>query len=143
MDFTSLDWGKILTVLAGAMLFSLILAILLLLLAYRRLKRIQIPPGADFFTTLRRVPLVLVIILDLLDFALDFMAIPIGWTLLRHLGLGNLIGVTLVEELIPGTQFIPLLTISWLLARAGVHLPTRSLKDYGDQISPDRKRPSR
>ncbi len=143
MDLTSPDWGKILMVLAGAMLVSLILAVVLLLLAYRRLKRIQIPPGADFFTTLRRVPLVLVIILDLLDFALDFMAIPVGWALLRHLGLGNLIGVTVVEELIPGTQFIPLLTASWLLARAGVHLPLRPLKEYGDQISAERKHPPR
>jgi hypothetical protein len=125
------------------MLVSLILALLLLLLAYRRLKRIRIPPRADFFTTLRHVPLVLVIILDLLDFALDFMAIPIGWALLRHLGLGNLIGVTVVEELIPGTQFIPTLTISWLLARAGVRLPSRSLKDYADHVSPKRDRPPR
>jgi hypothetical protein len=45
--------------------------------------------------------------------------------------------------LIPGTQFIPTLTISWLLALAGVRLPTRALKDYADRVAPDRKRPPR
>jgi hypothetical protein len=112
--------GKILLIGMG---ISFVLAALLLILTYRRLKRIQVPPHADFFTTLRHVPLSLVLILDLLDFSLDFLGAPVGWMILSHLGLESLRGVTLVEGLLPGTQIIPTLTGAWLLAKAGVHLP--------------------
>jgi hypothetical protein len=112
--------GKILLIGMG---LSFVLAALLLILTYRRLKRLQVPPHADFFTTLRHVPLSLVLILDLLDFSLDFLGAPLGWMILSHLGLESLRGVTLVEGLIPGTQFIPTLTGAWLLAQFGVRLP--------------------
>ena len=111
-------WGQVMLV---AMLLSVILASLLLVLTYRRLKRIRIPPGADFLTTLRHVPLTLVLVLDLLDFGLDFFSVPIAWTILGRLGLQSLRGVTVVEELIPGTQFLPTMTAAWLVARL---LPT-------------------
>jgi hypothetical protein len=111
-------WGQVMLV---AMLFSVILASLLLVLTYRRLKRIRLPPGADFLTTLRHVPLTLVLFLDLLDFGLDFLSAPIAWTILGRLGLQSLRGVTVVEELIPGTQFLPTMTAAWLVARL---LPT-------------------
>ena len=111
-------WGQVMLV---AMLLSVILASLLLVLTYRRLKRIRIPPGADFLTTLRHVPLTLALFLDLLDFGLDFFSVPIAWTILGRLGLQSLRGVTVVEELIPGTQFLPTMTAAWFLARL---LPT-------------------
>ena len=107
-------WGQVMLV---AMLLSVILASLLLVLTYRRLKRIRIPPGADFLTTLRHVPLTLALFLDLLDFGLDFFSVPIAWTILGRLGLQSLRGVTVVEELIPGTQFLPTMTAAWLVAR--------------------------
>jgi len=107
-------WGQVMLV---AMLLSVILASLLLVLTYRRLKRIRIPPGADFLTTLRHVPLTLVLFLDLLDFGLDFFSVPIAWTVLGRLGLQSLRGVTIVEELIPGTQFLPTMTAAWFVAR--------------------------
>ena len=100
-----------------AMLLSLVLAGVLIVLTYRRLKRIRIPPGADFVTTLRHVPLTLVLFLDLLDFGLDFFSAPIAWVILGRLGLQSLRGVTVVEEIIPGTQFLPTMTAAWFAAR--------------------------
>ena len=98
-------------------LLSLLVALLLLLLIYRRLRRLNVPPEADFLTTLRAVPLSLVIFLDLLDLGLDFLAVPFAWVLLGHLGLKGLRGVTVVEELIPGTQLVPTMTAVWLAVR--------------------------
>jgi hypothetical protein len=69
-------------VMLMAMLLSVVAASLLLALTYRRLKRLRIPPGADFLTTLRHVPLTLVLFLDLLDFGLDFFSAPIAWVIL-------------------------------------------------------------
>jgi len=100
-----------------AMLLSVVLAGVLIVLTYRRLKRIRIPPGADFVTTLRHVPLTLVLFLDLLDFGLDFFSVPIAWVILGKLGLQSLRGVTVVEEIIPGTQFLPTMTAAWFVAR--------------------------
>ena len=79
--------------------------------------RIHIPPDADFVTTLRHVPLSLVLFLDLLDFGLDFFSVPIAWVLLSKLGLQSLRGVTVVEEIIPGTQLLPTMTAAWFAAR--------------------------
>jgi hypothetical protein len=107
-------WGQ---VMLAAMLLSLVLAVVLMALTYRRLKRLHVPPDADFFTTLRHVPLTLVILLDLLDFGLDFFSVPIAWVLLNKLGLQSLRGVTVVEEIIPGTQFLPTMTAAWIVAR--------------------------
>jgi hypothetical protein len=104
-------------VLLIAMPISVVLAGLLLALTYRRLRRIRIPPGADFFTALRHVPLTLVLFLDLLDFGLDFFSVPIAWVVLGRLGLQPLRGVTVVEEIIPGTQFLPTMTAAWFAAR--------------------------
>lgn len=107
-------WGQIMLV---AMLISLLLAVALMAFTYRRLKRLRVPPEADFFTTLRYVPLTLVIFLDLLDFGLDFFSAPIAWVLLGRLGLQSLRGVTVVEEILPGTQFLPTMTLAWCAAR--------------------------
>ena len=104
-------------VMLAAMLLSLALAVVLIAVTYRRLKRIHIPPDADFVTTLRHVPLSLVLFLDLLDFGLDFFSVPIAWVLLSKLGLQSLRGVTVVEEIIPGTQLLPTMTAAWFAAR--------------------------
>jgi hypothetical protein len=55
--------------------------------------------------------------LDLLDLALDFLAAPLAWVILDQLGLKGLRGVTVVESLLPGTQLIPTLTLSWVIVR--------------------------
>ena len=96
---------------------SLALAVLLLVWVVWRVRRVNLPPGADFMTTLRATPFEVVLLLDLLDFALDFLSAPIAWVLLGRLGLGALRGITVVEDLIPGTQLIPTMTLAWLAAR--------------------------
>ncbi len=124
MEFlSSIDWRFVGNALLIAMGASVVLAILLIILTYRRLKRIEVPSNAEFFTTLRHVPISWVLILDLLDFGLDFLGAPIGWLILSQLGLESLRGVTLVEGLLPGTQIVPTLTVAWLLAKAGVQMP--------------------
>jgi hypothetical protein len=61
--------------------------------------------------------LVLVILLDLLDFGLDLFSAPIMWVALDRMGLPNLRNKAVVEALIPFTQPIPTFTLSWIAAR--------------------------
>ncbi len=82
-----------------------------------RVRRINVPAGADFLTTLRATPLSVVLLLDALDMALDVFSAPISWIILGRLGLGALRGVTVVKDLVPFTQFIPAMTVAWILAR--------------------------
>lgn len=117
MEFSS-DWtaslGIVLLLVAAGALAA---AGFLLWRVYRGLSRLNVPAGADFLTTLRAVPLSLVVALDLLDFALDFLAIPIVWTVLSRFRLQRLRDVATVEALVPFTQPIPFLTLAWLVAR--------------------------
>jgi hypothetical protein len=105
---------RVFLILAG---IGLLLTLILLGWVIWRVRRIRLPPDADFLTALRLTPLAVVILLDLLDFSLDFLSAPFSWTLLSYLGLKPLRGVTIVEALIPGTQFLPTMTVAWLLAR--------------------------
>ncbi len=59
-------------VLLSLLVISAVLGAVLLALVYRSLRRLEVPPDADFFTTIRLVPIGLVIALDLLDGGLDF-----------------------------------------------------------------------
>ena len=104
----------LLLIFAGLAVLSLVAAILLTLMTYRRLRRLRLPSDADFMTCLRTVPISVVIILDLLDFSLDFFSVPIAWVILGKLGLQGLRGVTVLEELIPGTQLLPAMTLTWI-----------------------------
>lgn len=105
-------------VLLSLLIIAVALGALLLALIYRRLRRINVPPDADFFTTIRAVPLSLVVALDLLDFGLDFLSTPIDWLILSRFNLRALRNVAVVEALIPFTQPIPTLTLAWFAARA-------------------------
>ncbi|MCP4608491.1 MAG: hypothetical protein GY845_07240 [Planctomycetes bacterium] len=96
---------------------ALILAMLLLVWIIWRVRRINLPPNADFFTALRATPFIVVVVLDLLDLSLDFLSAPVAWGLLSYLGLKPLRGVTVVEGLLPGTQLLPTMTVAWILAR--------------------------
>jgi hypothetical protein len=93
------------------------LTLLLLGWVIWRVRRIQLPQEAGFFTALRATPLIVVILLDLLDMSLDFLSAPIAWTLLSYLGLAPLRGVTVVASLIPGTQLLPTMSIFWIISR--------------------------
>lgn len=108
---------QMIVIFLGLASASLVAAVILGLFAYRRLRTLRLPADADFAATLRAVPLSLVLLLDLLDFALDIFAAPVAWVLLGRLGLRGLRGVTVVEELIPGTQLLPTMTGAWLLVR--------------------------
>ena len=117
MDFLSKLDSRFWYALLALFGVALVLALLLIVWVIWRVRRIQLPPDADIFTALRATPLSVVILLDLLDFSLDFLSAPIAWVILGHLGLTPLRGVAIVEELIPGTQFIPTMTLAWILAR--------------------------
>jgi hypothetical protein len=116
-DLVEIDWNTLLQFFLIAVAIGLILTALLAVLILRSVRRIYLPPDADFFTALRATPLTVVLMLDLLDFSLDFLSAPIAWPLLGRLGLTPLRQVTVIEELIPGTQVIPTMTLAWLAAR--------------------------
>ncbi len=109
-----IDILNLMLILIGS---GLLFALILLGWVIWRIKRIKLPPGADFFAALRATPLSVTILLDLLDFSLDIFAAPFAWTLLTYLGLKPLRNVTVIESLIPGTQFIPTMTVCWVIAR--------------------------
>jgi len=114
---TGFDFAQFFTILLWIMGISLALALPLLAWVIWRVRRIALPVDADFFTALRHTPFVVVLLLDLLDLGLDFLSAPIAWVLLTRLGLAPLRGVTLIEELIPGTQIIPTMTLAWVAVR--------------------------
>lgn len=96
---------------------SLLLALLLLIVVWRNVKRLNIPPDATFGETLQLTPISVVLMIDLLDFGLDFLAAPIAWIILDRLGLKALRGVSVVEAFIPLTQAIPTMTLAWIWVR--------------------------
>lgn len=106
-----------LTYLGVAMFISLLLGLLLLGWVAWQVKRIDVPEGADFAETLRYTPLTVVIMIDLLDFALDVLGAPVAWVILDRLGLKALRGVATVEALLPFTQLIPTMTLAWIGVR--------------------------
>lgn len=127
---------------AATMGISLFLAVILFTFVIRRLRRLNIPPGAGFGETLLYTPLALVLFIDLLDWGLDILAAPIVWVVLDRLGLRALRNVSTVEALIPFTQFIPTLTASWIWVRlfGSETLPGgRPDKDIIDHPPPKRR----
>jgi hypothetical protein len=112
-----IDWRPLLYTLLTFSAIGLGLTLFVLGWVIWRVRRIQLPQEAGFFTALRATPLVVVILLDLLDMSLDFLSAPIAWTLLSYLGLAPLRGVAVVESLIPGTQLLPTMSIFWVISR--------------------------
>lgn len=112
-----MDWKTIFEVLGVVALIALALSGLVLTVAFRRLRRLRLPPDPDFFTTVRAVPLSLVVGLDLLDLALESFSSPIIWFLLRKMNLESLRKVATIEAILPFTGPIPTLTIAWIAAR--------------------------
>ncbi|HEV7785199.1 MAG TPA: hypothetical protein VGQ28_07675 [Thermoanaerobaculia bacterium] len=113
-----MDWKTIFEVLGVIALIALVLSALILAVAFRHLRNIRLPPNPDFFTTVRAVPLSLMVGLDLLDLALDSFSSPIIWFLLRRANLESLRRVATVEAILPFMGPVPTLTIAWLAARA-------------------------
>jgi hypothetical protein len=118
MDWTILNNpDQLLYALLFVAAVTILPALFLLIWVVLRVRRIKLPPDADFFTALRATPFVVVVLLDLLDLSLDFLSAPIAWVILGRLGLKPLRGVTVVEGLLPGTQFLPTMTVAWFIAR--------------------------
>jgi hypothetical protein len=115
----NIDWAAVLKVVTVVAVVALILSALALAWAFRALRRVRLrlAPNSDFFTTLRAVPLSLVVGLDLLDLALDVFSAPIIWFILNRYGLQALRNVATIEALIPISAPIPTLSIAWLAAR--------------------------
>ncbi|MBX0330348.1 hypothetical protein K2Z83_22045 [Oscillochloris sp. ZM17-4] len=109
--------GQVIFWLLVAMGAALTIALIGLVLMVRQIRRLQVPHDAGFFTTMRYVPLLLVVLLDLLDFGLDFFSAPISWIILDRMGLYGLRNKAVIEALIPFTQPIPTFTLSWAAAR--------------------------
>ena len=62
-------------------------------------------------------PFLVVLFLDVLDLALDFLSAPIAWIVLDRLGLKGLRGFATVESFVPFTQMLPTMTVAWLGVR--------------------------
>jgi hypothetical protein len=112
MDLRNLIAAALLTVV-----LILCAAAAVLYFAYRKLRGIRIAAQSDFLTTVRAVPLSLVVGLDLLDLGLDVFSTPITWLILDRLGLKALRNVATIKAVIPIGDMIPALTIAWLVAR--------------------------
>jgi hypothetical protein len=108
---------RLLTVLGLIMGACVVIALIGLFALTRSIRRLRVPPHADFFTTMRYIPLPLVILLDLLDFGLDIFSAPIIWIALDRMGLPNLRNKATIEALIPFTNVIPTFTASWFATR--------------------------
>src|SRR5688500_10230117 len=109
--------GNLLTIVLALMGASIFVALIGLLALARSIRRLRIPPDADFFTTMRHIPLALTVLLDLLDFGLDIFSAPIMWIALDRMGLYNLRNKATIEALIPVTNMIPTFTACWFAAR--------------------------
>lgn len=94
-----------------------VLALILLITIILGFRKIDVPPGADFAETLLHTPLVVVLFLDLLDFALDIFSAPLAWLFLDRLGLKALRAFATIESLLPFTQMLPTMTALWLGVR--------------------------
>jgi hypothetical protein len=109
--------GNLLVWLLVAMAVAVVIAAVGLAVMWGSIKRLRVPPTAGFFATMHYIPLPLVVLLDLLDFGLDFFAAPISWLVLDRLGLKGLRNKAAIEALIPFTQPIPTFTLGWFAAR--------------------------
>jgi hypothetical protein len=100
-----------------AMGIGLVLVTILFIFAYRQVRRMHIPPDAGFAETLLLTPFVVVLFVDLLDLAFDFLSAPIAWLILDRMGLKALRNVAALEALVPFTQLIPTMTLAWIGVR--------------------------
>jgi hypothetical protein len=132
---------EILTFILISMLSVGFLVVAALVLMIRKLRNIEVPYDADLFTTMHYVPLTLVVLLDLLDLSLDIFSAPVSWLILDRMGLSSLRNVSTIQGVIPGTQLIPVMTLSWMLARLlGLGHPSRSYAAYSRPYAPASRR---
>ncbi len=134
-----MELKTLLQIMGVIALVAVILAAVILATAMRKLRKIRLPPDADFFTAVRAVPLSLVVGLDLLDLGLDVFSTPIIWWLLNRTGLQALRNVASFEALIPVTGPIPTLTLAWIASRLfNLGKPYDPNVIEAERIGPDR-----
>lgn len=134
-----MELETIVKIFGGIILGALLLAAVVLAVALRKLRRIRLPPDADFFTAVRAVPFSLVVGLDLLDLGLDTLSAPVIWFILNRTGLQALRNAASFEALIPFTGPIPTLTLAWLAARyLNLGKPHDPSVIEAERIGPDR-----
>jgi hypothetical protein len=109
--------SNVLAIVLALMGVCIFIGIAGLLALARSIRRLNIPPDTDFFTTMRHIPLALAVLLDVLDFGLDIFSAPIMWLALDRMGLPSLRNKATVEALIPFTNVIPTFTVCWFAAR--------------------------
>jgi hypothetical protein len=136
------DLRNIVVAVAVVTLSALALAAVVLYRAYRKLRHIRIAADSDFLTTIRAVPLSLVVGLDLLDLGLDVFSTPITWLILDRLGLKALRNVATIKAVIPIGDMIPALTMAWFGARLfKLGRPPDPHLIETDRVAPDRYAP--
>ncbi len=114
---TVIDWNEVLQYMLLFAAIAFMTVIFMGAVAWWSVRRLRLPEGASFIEAMRVTPLPVVILLDLLDFFFDIFAAPVTWVLLGYLGLKPLRTVTVAEAVIPGTQLIPTMTLSWFAVR--------------------------
>lgn len=119
--------AQIITVIGVIAAVCVVVALVGLSLLVRSMRRLHVPHDADFFTTMRLIPLPLVVLLDMLDFGMDVFATPLVWLFLDRMGLRSLRNKAVVEALIPFTGPIPTFTIAWVAARS-LHLGEHEMR---------------
>ena len=117
MDFSHITAQDVLVVVGIVMVAALLVALLLGVWVFVTIRKVNLPANADLFSALRLTPLPVVVLIDLLDLSLDFLSAPVAWVILDRLGLKPLRAISVVESLIPGTQFLPTMTLLWFVAR--------------------------
>lgn len=131
-------FGQLLATLGMIALACVVVAVIGLTLLVRSIRRLHVPHDADFFTTMRLIPLALVILLDMLDFGMDIFATPLVWLFLDRMGLPSLRNKAAIEALIPFSGPIPTFTIAWIAARV-LHLgetEMRAVQRFSQQHRP-------
>ncbi len=111
--------SSFLMILAIIILAGLIVSMGLVGWIVLKVRRINLPAGTEFFEALRATPLSVVLLLDVLDLSLDIFSAPLSWVILSKLGLEPLRPVSVIKDLIPipGLEAVPMMTLSWGLAR--------------------------
>jgi len=126
-DLTARDAVGIALTFLGLTVFLGLVWLLLLALVLRRM---TVDRDHAELEALRTAPLPLVLLIDAIDLGLDFLGAPLVWLVMSRSELRALRGLSVLESLIPGTQLIPTMTISWLYARR---------RGAGSPASPERE----
>ena len=119
-------------VVLGVMSVSLILALILLVIIIVQVRRIHVPPNATFAETMHYTPFLVVVFLDVLDLALDFLSAPIAWVVinkfLEKFTYKMQIGPSIFLMGLTASLLIAMLTVAYKSIRSATASPVNSLR---------------